>query len=86
MPRWLTVLACLFWTPLLVLSVCSLVYDGFYPYLYYLIGIPLAMIALTLFVARFARGYPRQGITLILASVVAALAVFVIFGMLAQSV
>ncbi|MDG2534298.1 hypothetical protein P6144_11610 [Sphingomonas sp. HITSZ_GF] len=86
MPRWLTLLLCLFWMPVLVLSAWSLVRDGFYPDLYYLIGIPLGMIALTLFVGRFATGYPRQGLMLSAATAVSFYAVYQLFWIFALSV
>jgi lipopolysaccharide export LptBFGC system permease protein LptF len=86
MPRWLTILACLFWIVPLAAGVQSWARDGFYAELYYLLGVPLVMIALTLFVARFANGSPRRGTILMAASLLAVLAVFLLLGVLGADV
>ncbi|NYT43059.1 hypothetical protein HZY97_19955 [Sphingomonas sp. R-74633] len=86
MPRWLTLLACLFWTLPLFAGVRFWWREGFYVELYYLLGVPVVMIALTLFVARFARGSPRRGTILAAASLLALFAAFLLLGVLGAGV
>lgn len=86
MPRWLTALACLFWMVPLAAGMKSWALNGFHVELYYLLGLPLVMIALTLFVARFAKESPRRWTVLMAASLLAVLAVFLLLGVLGAGV
>ncbi|MDH4745101.1 hypothetical protein OMP43_13855 [Sphingomonas sp. CBMAI 2297] len=68
MRRFFLVLACLFWTLLLAMAAFAWWRNGaFHPDLYYLLGIPAGMVAVTLLVARFATR-SRAGVALLVAT------------------
>lgn len=74
-PGALTILAYLLWTLLLSLAVGRWLQGGeFYFDLYYLIGVPAGMIALTIVLARYSHGSRYRALLLIGASLLAVFA------------
>ena len=75
MPGSITALACLFWSVLLsVVSYSIWRLGAHHPYQYYLIGIPLGMIALTIVVGEFVERLRHPIVALLAATALSLLA------------